>query len=104
MKFRKTTMGRKRVMAETDVAAEAVELLFEAEDVAQLVADVTGEDVEVTADGETVEFAVGDDTYVVEAEGTEEMLEASVSLKARNKVAASRSTKPAGRTVRKIRK
>ena len=37
-----------------DVAPEASDLLFEAEDVAELVAEVTGEDVAVTADNDEI--------------------------------------------------
>ena len=62
--------------AEVDVTPEASDLLFEAEDVAELVAEVTGEDVEVAAEDDTVTFTVGEDEYVVEAEGDEEVLEA----------------------------
>lgn len=62
--------------AEVDVTPEASDLLFEAEDVAELVAEVTGQDVEVEAEDDTVTFTVGEDEYVVEAEGDEEVLEA----------------------------
>ena len=62
--------------AEVDVTPEASDLLFEAEDVAELVAEVTGQDVEVAAEDDTVTFTVGQDEYVVEAEGDEEVLEA----------------------------
>lgn len=79
------------VDGETTVAPEASDLLFEAEDVAELVAEVTGEPVDVSADDDTVTFAVGEDEYTVEAEGDEEILEA-VRRPLRNKraVAASR--------------
>ena len=90
-----------RASEDVDVAPEATDLLFEAEDVAQLVAEVTGEEVAVEAEGDVVEFTVGeDDVYVVEAEGDEEILE-SVNLAKgrRNKaVRASRKVrKPAAR-------
>lgn len=91
------------------VAPEASELLFEAEDVAELVAEVTGEPVEVEVDEDVVTFAVGDDTFVVEAEGDEEVLEsvrkpfrgkkavrASRNAATRRPVSASR--RPASRT------
>lgn len=94
----------RRVMAETEIADEAYEMLFEAEDVAQLVSDVTGEDVEVSVDGDKVEFAVGEDTYVVEAEGDEEMLESSTRIrKSARKVSAS-TRRPMGRSMRTIRR
>ena len=85
---------RKSVLAseDVDIAPEATDLLFEAEDVAQLVAEVTGEEVAVEADGDVVEFTVGeDDVYVVEAEGDEEILESVKTPKAA--VKASRRAK-----------
>lgn len=60
-----------------DVAPEADGLLFEAQDVAELVAEITGDAVEVESeDGETVVFTVGEDEFTVSAEGDEEILEA----------------------------
>lgn len=70
------------IKADTDVATEATDLLFEVEDVADLVSEITGEDVEVTADESTAEFTVGDDVYTVEADGNEEILEASTRITA----------------------
>lgn len=79
----------RRVIADTEIAPEATELLFEAEDVAQLVAEVTGEDVAVDATDDTVEFTVGEDVYTVEPEGDEEVLEASTRIRGRKPVKAS---------------
>lgn len=92
------------VDGETTVAPEASDLLFEAEDVAELVAEVTGEPVDVSADDDTVTFAVGEDEYTVEAEGDEEILEA-VRRPLRNKkaVAASRRINRNTRTRRSAR-
>lgn len=92
------------VDGETTVAPEASDLLFEAEDVAELVAEVTGEPVDVSADDDTVTFAVGEDEYTVEAEGDEEVLEA-VRRPLRNKkaVAASRRINRDTRTRRSAR-
>lgn len=92
------------VDGETTVAPEASDLLFEAEDVAELVAEVTGEPVDVSADDDTVTFAVGEDEYTVEAEGDEEVLEA-VRTPLRNKkaVAASRRINRNTRTRRSAR-
>ena len=88
-----------------DVAPEASDLLFEAEDVAELVAEVTGKDVAVTAEEDTVTFEVGDDVFTVEADGDEEALEASTRAKRSNKVTASkrvlRRRTPARRAARK---
>ena len=95
-----TKKASKRVMAETDVevAPEATELLFEAEDVAELVADVTGEDVEVEVSDEAVEFTVGEDVYEVAPEGDEELLEASTRLP-RGRKAVKASTRTRSRRV-----
>lgn len=62
---------------DVEVSPEATELLFETEDVAQLLAEVTQQpvDVDTTDDGESVEFTVGNDVYTVESEGDEEVLE-----------------------------
>lgn len=85
------------------VAPEATDLLFEAEDVAELIAEVTGEAVEVTADDETVTFAVGDTEFTVEAEGTEEILETSTKvLRGKKPVKASTARKTAGRPIKKV--
>lgn len=81
-----------------DVAPEASDLLFEAEDVAQLVAEVTGQDVAVTADEDVVTFEVGDDAYTVEAEGDEEILESTRKpLKGKMGVKASRRVRRSAR-------
>lgn len=96
----------RRVLAETEVAPEASELLLETEDAAQLIAEITGEDVEVTVDENTVTFAVGDEEYTCEAEGDEEVLESSSRpRKGMRRVSAStKARKPmgAGRSVRKL--
>lgn len=62
---------------DVEVSPEATELLFETEDVAQLLAEVTQQpvDVDTADDGESVEFTVGKDVYTVESEGGEEVLE-----------------------------
>jgi hypothetical protein len=74
-----------------NIADEATDLLFEAEDVAELLAEVSGEDVAVTADEDAVTFEVGDDVYTVEAEGDEEILESTrVNRAGRKPVRASR--------------
>ena len=83
---------------DVDVSEEASDLLFEATDVAQLVAEVTGEDVQVEADEDIVIFDVGEEQFTVTAEGDEELLEASTQpAKNTNKktVKASRSAKRA---------
>lgn len=85
---------------EVDVAPEAAELLFEAEDVAELVAEVSGEPVEVTVDDDTVTFAVGEAEFVVEPEGDEEVLEATRrTFRGKRTVRASRRAMPARRPV-----
>jgi hypothetical protein len=98
-----------------EVAPEATELVFEAEDVAQLVAEVTGQDVEVEADEDSVIFTVGDFDYTVEPEGTEEILESSskvlcgsksvkASSRARRQGARTRSRRPVGASTRRHRR
>lgn len=88
----------RRVMAEemVEVAPEATELLFETEDVAELIAEVTDSEVVVDIDEETEEitFTVDEVPYTVEPEGTEEILESSrKSLKGKNPVKASRGAR-----------
>ena len=81
-------------MTNTVIEPEATELLFETEDVADLVSEVTGETVEVSADetGDAVTFTVGDEEYTVEAEGTEDVLESVKTRRAgKRAVAASRT-------------
>lgn len=81
-------------------------LLFEAEDVAELVSEISGEPVEVTVDEDEVTFAVGDDVYTVTPEGDEEIVEESTRLrKGAHKVAAARKVaRPASRRVAASRK
>lgn len=90
-------LKNRRIMAdeEIEVAPEASELLFEAQDVAELVAEVTGETVEVTAEGDDVTFVVGEgetvEEYTVSAEGDEEILESSNrAFRGKRTVSASR--------------
>lgn len=51
------------------------ELLFEATDVADLLAEITGEDVDMDMDDDVVVFTIGEDEYTIEPEGDEEVLE-----------------------------
>lgn len=78
---------------EVVIEPEATDLLFEAEDVAELLAEATGETVEVSVEDDSVEFAVGEDVFTVEAEGDEEILEASSSLRLRGKRQVAASTR-----------
>lgn len=65
------------VMVDDTMPEEAAsDLLFEADDVAELLSEVTGEEVGVDTDEDTVIFTVGDDEYTIEAEGDEEELTA----------------------------
>lgn len=125
IKSSKTRKPARRVVAEEEVNTEgtgvvnvdpeATELVFETEDVAELIAEVTGNDVEVVADENEVIFTVGDTDYTVTSEGDEEVLEASTAIRRRNairantqkdvrrNVAASRQPqKNNGRVVRRI--
>ncbi len=81
---------------DVDVAPEAAELLFEAEDVAELVAEITGSPVEVTAEDESVTFEVDGEAYTVEPEGDEEILESSRRVfRGKRPVKASRALRTA---------
>lgn len=86
-----------------DVSVEdaATELLFEAEDVAELVAEVSGQSVDVTVDEDQVTFTVGEDEYTVTPEGDEEIVEESRRMrKSARSVRAGRqmtARRPAGR-------
>ena len=103
---------RIRANEEIDVAPEATELLFEAEDVAQVVAEATGEDVAVDVTDEGVEFTVGEgeeaDVIFVEPDGDEEILESSTQIRKRSVKASTRAARPvarhAARTARPVRK
>lgn len=82
---------------EATVAPEATDMLFEAEDVAELVAEVTGEEVTVEVDDadDSVIFTVGEEEFTVEPEGDEEILEASrKSLRGKQSVRASKKSEP----------
>ena len=82
---------------EVVIEPEATDLLFEAEDVAELVAEVTGMPVEVSVEEDSVTFAVGDDEFIVEAEGDEEILEAATNKVMRGKRTVSASTRRSSR-------
>lgn len=92
---------------EATVAPEATDMLFEAEDVAELVAEVTGEEVTVEVDDadDSVIFTVGEEEFTIEPEGDEEILEASRKvLKGKSVVRASRKAPAARKAVRASRK
>lgn len=85
-------------VGEVDVAD--TDLLLEPEDVAELVAEITGEAVEVTVndDGNSIDFAVGEDVFTIEAEGDEEILETSRrALRGKRPVRASRNARWSGK-------
>lgn len=79
----------------------ATELLFEAEDVAELISEISGEPVDVTVDDDEVVFAVGEDEYTVTPEGDEEVVEESTRARRARRVSASRRM-PARRPARKV--
>lgn len=101
---------KRRVMASEDVnvADEALDMLFEAEDVAELVAEVTGEAVDVTADDDKIVFSVAGDQFTVTPEGDEEIVETKFDdevlestrrpMRSRRRVAA--STRRSARSAR----
>lgn len=88
-----------------NVAPEASDLLFEAEDVAELIAEVTGQDVAVTADEDLVKFEVGGEEFTVSADGDEEILESTrKALRGKKPVRASRLARRAASTRRAVRR
>lgn len=95
---------RKGIKANTEVevAPEAAELLFEAQDVADLIAAVTEEEVQVESEGEEVVFTVGEDEFTVAPEGDEEVLESVRTRKA--PVNANRAAKRVVRPSRRARR
>jgi hypothetical protein len=64
-------------MSETEVAEEAADLLFEADDVAELIAEITGEDVSVEADETAVTFDVAGEKFTCEADEDDEVVESA---------------------------
>lgn len=92
---------------EATVAPEATDMLFEAEDVAELVAEVTGEEVTVEVDDadDSVIFTVGEEEFTIEPEGDEEILEASSKqLRGKADVRATKKAPVAKKAVRASRK
>lgn len=92
---------RRNVLADTEIDPAATDLLFETEDVAELVSEVTGEPVEVTSDEDRVTFTVGDDEYTVTPEGDEEILESSRKV-LRGKRTVQASSKSQSKVIRKV--
>ena len=87
--------------ADVNVDPEATELLFETDDVAQLVAEVTEMPVDVVVDEDAVVFTVGDVDYTVEPEGDEELLAAATRVRAGKKpVKASKRFTPSKKSVK----
>ncbi len=118
---RASQASRRRVRAEEDFDApaapdaevveedvtvddEASELLFEAEDVAELVSEVSGQPVDVTVDDDAVSFTVGEDTYTVTPEGDEEVVEESRRMRrsARSVRASRRITRRPASAARRV--
>ena len=67
--------ARRPIKAEEIMDQDTSELLFEATDVADLLAEITGEDVDMDMDDDVVVFTIGEDEYTIEPEGNEEVLE-----------------------------
>lgn len=96
---------KNRISADEEIEKQDdVELLFEVEDVVDLVSEIVDVPVEVDVDGTTVTLTVGEDEYVVEPEGTEEFVEACKNRQvraARRPVKAS-ATRPSAQVRRPI--
>lgn len=102
---RNTRVVADDVIDDVVVEPEATDLLFESEDVAELLAEVTQQPVEVTADDSEAVFSVGDDEFTVSADGDEELVEASTAVvrrKARRTVSAATKRSAKKRTIRKM--
>ena len=90
-----------------DVDPAATDLLFETEDVAQLLAEVTESEVtaDVDEDTDAIVFTVNDQEYLVEPEGDEEILEATrKSLRGKKSVKASTVRKRFAGARRRVQK
>ena len=72
---RRPINAEEEMIEDVPVMDDPGELLFEATDVADLLAEVTGEDVNMDMDDNVVVFTVGEDEYTIEPEGDEEVLE-----------------------------
>lgn len=95
MRFKSTRPYTKRIMSDTEVAEEAADLLFEAEDVAELIAEITGEDVNVEADETAVTFDVAGEKFTCEAEEDDEVVESSSRMRrGSRRIAASAKHRP----------
>lgn len=94
---------------------EEADLLFESEDVAELLAEVTGEAVDMEVTDDAVVFTVGDEEFEITPEGDEESLEACTKTRKRAVQAATKtrsartrrgavkaSTQTAGKVIRKL--
>lgn len=98
MRTTRSKVRTKRIMSDTDVAPEAADLLFEAEDVAELIAEVTGEDVNVEADETAVTFEVAGETYTCEAEEDDEVVESSTRMRRGSRRISASTRRPMRRT------
>lgn len=95
MRFKSMKPRTKRIMSDTDIAEEAADLLFEADDVAELIAEITGEDVSVEADDTAVTFDVAGEKFTCEAEADDEVVESSARMRrGSRKIAASAKRRP----------
>ena len=119
MRARKAVRAAEEVVDETmeelppaeepvaDVDPAATDLLFETEDVAQLLAEVTESEVtaDVDEDTDAIVFTVNDQEYLVEPEGDEEILEATrKSLRGKKSVKASTARKRLAGARRRVQK
>lgn len=87
--------------ADVNVDPKATELLFETDDVAQLVAEVTEQPVDVVVDEDAIVFTVGDVDYTIEPEGDEELLAAATRVdRSKKSVKASKRFTPSKKPVK----
>lgn len=101
---RRPVVAEETLNVEMDMPEEPMdaptELLFEATDVADLIAEITGEEVEMDMDDDVVVYRVGEDEYTIEPEGDEEILEA-VRKPLKNKRTVAANKRPAAAPAKK---
>ena len=90
---RRAIRANEEIEEEVAVAPEATDLLFEAEDVAELVAEVTGDEVAVEVAEDEVVFTVGEDEFTVTPEGDEELVESATRKASRRSSSVKASRK-----------
>lgn len=99
--------SRRRILADDDIEEmdvpemdDTVEtaLLFEAEDVAELLREVTGKDVDMDADEGVVNFIIDDETFTITPPANTEVVESSTRHRRSRSIRANSARR--GRSIR----